>query len=94
MIDKLESLENIKQFVAMTERIKKKYKVGVTYDLPKLPGVSFRIKDFDREKMKIDVTLRKGLQVVQKKLSEEDFYKLLYQPELFYSEFGHMGKSS
>jgi hypothetical protein len=38
--------------------------------------------------MKVEVVLRKGLKTVNRKVSEENFYNLLYQPEIFYSEFG------
>jgi hypothetical protein len=88
MLDKLEDIEGLEEFVQMVDRIKKKYKPGVTYELPKLKNVSFRIRGFDKDDMKIDVVLRTGLKTVNRKVSEENFYNLLYQPELFQSEFG------
>lgn len=60
----------------------------VMYNLPKLKGVTFMIKDFDKDEMKVEVILRKDLKSISRKVSEENFYKLLYQPELFASPFG------
>lgn len=86
--DKIDEDENLPNFIKFYDRITKNFKVGQTYDLPKLKGVQFRIKDFDRDNMKVEVVLRKGLKTVNRKVSEENFYNLLYQPEIFYSEFG------
>lgn len=86
--DKLEDDKNIQKFWEFYNRMTEKFKVGVTYNLPKLKGVQFRIKDFDKENMKVEVVLRSGLKTISRKVSEENFYNLLYQPELFYSEFG------
>lgn len=88
MEDKIEDLDNIKEYIRLLNRITQKFKIGVTYNLPKNPEVKFRIKDIDREKMRINVVLRKGLKTITRSLSEENFYHLLYQPELFWSEFG------
>lgn len=88
ILDGMEDDDKIKEFIDFYNRITNKFKVGVTYDLPKLKNVQFRIKDFDRENMKVDVVLRNGLRTINRKVSEDNFYKLLYQPELFHSEFG------
>lgn len=88
ILENMEDDDKIKEYIDFYNRITSKFKVGVTYDLPKLKNVQFRIKDFDRENMKVDVVLRHGLKTVNRKVSEENFYKLLYQPELFHSEFG------
>lgn len=88
MQDRVDEDERLTEFVQLYDRITKKFKVGVAYELPKLKGVTFRIKDFDKDDMKIEVVLRKDLKSISRKVSEENFYKLLYQPELFDSLFG------
>jgi len=88
MKDRVEEDDRIIEFVQLYDRITKKFKVGVVYELPNLKGATFRIKDFDKDDMKIEVILRKGLKSISRKVSEENFYKLLYQPELFGSPFG------
>lgn len=73
----------LKDFIELMNRIKSKFKMNVLYELPKDKNISFTIKGFDRDDMKILVTLRKKLQQRNLKLSEDNFYKLLYQKELF-----------
>jgi hypothetical protein len=55
-----------------------------------LKGVTFVIKGFDKDDMKINVDLRHGLKKISRKVSEENFYNLLYQPELFDFGFGNV----
>jgi len=93
-LDKLENSlddsESFQDYIAMVDRITAKFKPGVWYNLPKLKGVQFSIKDFDKDNMKIDVVLRYELKSIRRKVSEENFYNLLYQPELFDFGFGKM----
>lgn len=72
-------------FVALTDRITKKFKQGEYYFLPKDPKkeTRFKIDGFEYPSMKITVTLQKGLKQTTVKLSEENFYHLLFQPSLF-----------
>jgi len=86
--DNIEEDENLPKFIEFYNRITKKFKPMVMYDLPKLKGVTFMIKDFDKDEMKVEVILRKDLKSISRKVSEENFYKLLYQPELFAGPFG------
>jgi hypothetical protein len=90
MKDRVEEDENLVEFVEFYNRITKKFKPLVMYDLPKLKGVSFMIKDIDKDEMKVEVILRKDLKSISRKVSEENFYKLLYQPELFAGPFGNV----
>lgn len=92
-LDKIESYledDDYQEFGEMIDRITSKFKPGVTYNLPKLKDVQFRIKDFDRDDMKVVVTLRNKLKSIERKVSEENFYNLLYQPELFDFGFGNV----
>jgi hypothetical protein len=88
MEDEVENIENLEAFTGMVDRIKKKFKPNVSYNVPKLKdkGVTFVIKGFDKDDMKILVNLRQNLKQITRKVSEENFYNLLYQPELF--DFG------
>jgi hypothetical protein len=72
-------------FVALTDRITKKFNQGEYYFLPKDPKkeTRFKIDGFEYPSMKITVTLQKGLKQTTVKLSEENFYHLLFQPSLF-----------
>lgn len=78
-----EEEKSIGNFIKMMNRIKSKFKMKVNYSLPKEKDISFSIKGFDRDDMKILITLRKGLKQINLKLTEDNFYKLLYQKELF-----------
>ena len=72
-------------FVALTDRITKKFEQGKYYFLPKdsKKETRFKIEGFEYPSMKITVTLQKGLKQTTIKLSEENFYHLLFQPSLF-----------
>jgi hypothetical protein len=92
MLDKiLEKIENseggvtIQDYTEMIERITKKFKQDKYYDLPKDPKkeTRFKIEGFLYPEMKIVVTLSKEFKQRKVKLSEDNFYNLLYQPTLF-----------
>ena len=73
-------------FMDMIDRVTKKHKIGIWYEIPKGSDLIFRIDGFDRETKKIDISLKKkkGMSGINKfKISEDGFNKLLYQPELF-----------
>lgn len=80
--------ENLGGFLKTIDKVSQKFKLGVTYSLPKDKSVTFKIKDFNFDKQKIGVVLRKGLKQRVLELSEQNFYYLLYQPELF--QFGEL----
>lgn len=80
--------ENLGGFLKAIDRVSNKFKLGVTYALPKDKSVNFTIKNFDFDKQKINVVLRKELKQRNLELSEQNFYYLLYQPELF--KFGEV----
>ena len=90
--EEVEDIENLKEFTEMVDRIKKKFKPNISYHIPKLKdkGVTFVIKGFDKDDMKILVNLKKDLKQITRKISEENFYNLLYQPELFDFGFGNV----
>jgi hypothetical protein len=54
------------------------------FELPKDKSIKFKIKNFDRDDMKIVVLLNKQFKSEKTlSLTEEQFNYLLYQPELF-----------
>lgn len=88
----LESIEDdfewegfdLNSYLQMVDRITKKYDFERWYNLPKKPqDVRFQIVAFYKNPNKIEVKLSKGLKQRSLKLSEENFYNLLYQPTLF-----------
>ena len=90
--DILESLENsaeeegnpISKFIEFRNRIINKFDLKKWYTLPKDNEIKFNITGFDREELKVLVTiqnLKKGYNRLS--LSEENFYNFLYQPQLF-----------
>jgi len=84
ILEKLEEDENLDEFIEFRKKILSKYKIKVWYELPKDKEKSFKIKDFDRDDMTVSVEMRTpegGFET--KKYSEEQFYNLLHQPELF-----------
>ena len=74
---------DVKDYVAMVDRISKKIEVGKWHNLPKKKDVRFYIENFEMNPNKVVVKLSKALQQRELKLSEENFYHLLYQPTLF-----------
>lgn len=84
ILEKLEEDENLDEFIEFRKKILSKYKIKVWYELPKDKEKSFKIRDFDRDDMTVSVEMRTpegGFET--KKYSEEQFYNLLHQPELF-----------
>ena len=84
ILEKLEEDETLDDFIEFRKKILSKYKINVWYELPKDKKKSFKIKDFDRDDMTVSVEMRTpegGFET--KKYSEEQFYNLLHQPELF-----------
>lgn len=82
--------EKMKNFINMVDRINSKFGESNWSKLPKDQNFYFRIEGFDFETGKIVVKLSHREKGIYKdlKLSEENFYNLLYQPELF--EFGEI----
>jgi hypothetical protein len=80
---------SIKDFIDMVERIQNKFSKKYWTELPKNKKITYKIEGFDLDTMKIIVLVNhpeKGIKKIM--LSEENFYNLLYQPELF--EFGEI----
>jgi hypothetical protein len=67
----------------MVNRVSKKFEVGKWHNLPKKKDVRFYIENFEKNPNKVIIKLSKALQQRSLKLSEENFYHLLYQPTLF-----------
>lgn len=84
IIEKLESDNNIQDFLDFRKRIESKYKMNTWYALPKDKEIKFKVFGFDRENMKVDVQITANFKGSKSfSLSEEGFKNLLYQPELF-----------
>lgn len=86
ILENFEDDENLQSFREMIDRITKKYKLGVWYNIPKDDELIFKIDGFDTETSKIEISLKKrGVpsKIVSSKVSEDGFNKLLYQTELF-----------
>jgi len=84
----LEKIEDdgtqINEFIDLRKRILSKYKMNTWFELPKDKSIKFKIKNFDRDDMKIIVLLNKQFKSEKTlSLTEEQFNYLLYQPELF-----------
>ena len=75
---------DLKSYIDMVDRIVKKYGSEKWHNLPKKPkDVRFKVIGFVKNPNKIEVKLQKDLKERILKLSEENFYNLLYQPTLF-----------
>ena len=74
---------DVKDYVAMVDRISKKIEVGKWHNLPKKKDVRFYIENFEMNPNKVVVKLSRALKQRELKLTEENFYYLLYQPTLF-----------
>lgn len=84
IIEKLESDNNVQDFLNFRKRIESKYKMNSWYELPKNKEIKFKVFGFDRENMKVDVQITANFKGSKSfSLSEEGFQNLLYQPELF-----------
>jgi len=87
IIDKIEDGADdnfdIKEYLNMVDRVSKKFEVGRWHTLPKKKDVRFMIENFEMNPNKVVVKLSKSLQQRELKLTEENFYHLLYQPTLF-----------
>ena len=91
--DILEKLEDgpgedgvtVQDFTEMTDRITKKFEQDKYYNLPKdaKKETRFKIEGFEYPSMKVVVILQKSFKHKKVKLSEDNFYNLLYQPTLF-----------
>lgn len=75
--------EKIQDYIDMVDRVSKKFQLNKWYNLPKKREVRFAIENFEMNPDKVIVRLQKELKQRTLKLSEENFYHLLYQPTLF-----------
>jgi hypothetical protein len=74
----------IGEYLNFKNRILKKFEFDTWYKLPKDPKIKFKIDGFDREEIRVIVLINHPIKGVKKlNLTEENFYNLLYQPELF-----------
>jgi len=74
---------NIQEYIDMVDRLSKKFQLNKWFNLPKKREVRFAIENFEMNPNKVVVRLQKDLKQRTLKLSEENFYHLLYQPTLF-----------
>jgi hypothetical protein len=78
----------IVKFLELRQKILSRYEIGKWYKLPKDESINFKVKNFDRDNMQIVVELQLPTGFTTRKLNEEQFNNLLYQPELF--KFGEV----
>jgi hypothetical protein len=89
ILEKLEDDSNssgvkIKEYLEFRNKITSKYMMNNWYTLPKNKEISFKIEGFDKDKMKVNILLHSPTNKSKRvSVSEENFQKLLYQPELF-----------
>ena len=76
--------EKIKEFLGFRNRIVSKFGLNKWNKLPVDKTVSFKVESFDRENMKVIVSVEKQYKGMRRlKLSEDNFNNSLYQPQLF-----------
>ena len=83
ILDELEGGEGAQPFLQMIDRVSNKFRTNVWYDLPKNKTYKIKVKGFERDGRKIQVELRGPDYMRTFSISEEGFYKLLYNLELF-----------
>ena len=85
IIEELEDEENpISEYMEYRNRILSKFELNKWYKLPKDDTINFKIENIDRDTRLIQVRVEKQFEGQKTfKLTEEQFYNLLYQPELF-----------
>ena len=75
---------SVGKFLTFKNNITSKFKPDRWYKLPKDPSINFKIDGFDREDMRVIVLITHPTKGTKKlKLTEENFYNLLYHLELF-----------
>jgi hypothetical protein len=75
---------SVGKFLTFKNNITSKFKPDRWYKLPKDPNINFIIDGFDREDMRVIVLITHPTKGTKKlKLTEENFYNLLYHLELF-----------
>jgi hypothetical protein len=74
---------DFQEYKEMVERTIRKFETDKWYKLPKKKDVDFKIDRYEMNPNKIVVKLRRALKNRELKLTEENFYHLLYQPTLF-----------
>lgn len=82
MIEKLEDNPDFASIKEMRKRILKKFKIRTWIPLPKNKKFSFNILGFNDLLIVVSIEKPDGSKF-KKELTEENFYNLLYQPELF-----------
>lgn len=83
ILENFEENPNYQEFIDLYDRISEKFPLEKFQELPRDKKIKFYIKSIDPETLKIEVRLSNGLRQITHSFSEENFYKLLYQPELF-----------
>lgn len=75
--------DSMKKFGEIIKNVTSKFELGVLYFLPKNNRYKFYINGFNQDNFKVKVTLWKDFKKKGFEFSEENFFNLLYQPELF-----------
>lgn len=82
--DKISEDENLEKLLKTRENIKKKYPLNTWITIPKDKTAKLKIKGFKGDQIVVVITSTEGkFETFEKSLSEENFYNLLYQLELF-----------
>jgi hypothetical protein len=77
---------NIQEFNKFRDKIMSKYELNMWYDTPKEPSEKYKIMGFgleDEPMIHIKYFKKNNKMYVDKKMTEEEFYIFLHQPELF-----------
>lgn len=84
IIEKFEDSDiNYEEFSKFVSRITKNSNIDTWHRIPKNPNYQYKIVSFDPERMKVKVQIAGKLGMSERSLTEEGFYNLLYDPELF-----------
>jgi hypothetical protein len=85
ILDKLEEEGGLNEFVGFYDRVTSKFSPERWYRVPKNPALTFKIEDFDSEKMKVNVMIFNDLsnRKIRYSFTEEGLTNFLVQHELF-----------
>jgi hypothetical protein len=86
ILEAIKEKDNIQEFNKFRDKIMSKYELNTWYDTPKQPSEKYKIIGFgleDEPMIHIKYFKKNGKMYVDKKMTEEEFYTFLHQPELF-----------
>ena len=86
ILESIAKKENIEEFNKFRDKIMDKHELNTWYNTPKEPSEKYKIMGFgleDEPMIHIKFFQRRGRTYIDKKMTEEEFYLFLNQPELF-----------